>query len=203
MRIQLVCLSVLLAGLTMGSSGCIVLAAGAGAAGTVAYVKGDFEAELQHNIDETYAATQKATEELKLHVITGDGGKDALSATIVARDAADKRVTIKLKTVTDDITKLSIRVGTFGDKTKQRLIYDKIRDNLKAMSPQPAQAVTAAAQTPPGPAPQPSQAEPSAAAAPPAQDSSARPGGQEPPQPAPAAGASPQPAESSTISATR
>jgi hypothetical protein len=74
-------------------------------------------------------------EELKLHLITSDGGKHALSATVVARDAADKRVTIELKTVTQDITKVSIRVGTFGDKTQQQLIYDKIRDNLKTLDP--------------------------------------------------------------------
>jgi len=184
----------------MSSSGCIVLAAGAGAAGTVAYVKGDFDAEVQHSIDETYAAAHKATEELKLHIITGDGGKDALSATIVARDAADKRVTIKLKTVTDDVTKLSIRVGTFGDKTKQRLIYDKIRDNLKAVSPQTAQASpVAAAQTPPNPAPASPQAGSAVPVAPPSQHPAAVPAQEEPPQSP--AGSPPPPAGSPTSSA--
>jgi hypothetical protein len=175
MRTQLACLSLVLTGLTMSSSGCILLAAGAGAAGTVAYVKGDLEAEEPQNIDQVYAATKKAAEDLKLYVLRGEGGKDALSATFVARDAGDKRVTVKLKTVAQDVTKLSIRVGTFGDQTKQRLIYGKIRENLKAASPQPAQTppaapsepsaqtppTTPAAQSPPNePAAQPSQSPP-------------------------------------------
>jgi len=149
MRIQLVFLSLLLAGLTTSSSGCILLAVGAGAAGTVAYAEGDLEAEENQNIDQVYAAARKAAEDLKLYVITGEGGKDALSAKIVARDAADKEITIKLKTVAQDVTEVSIRVGTFGSETKQRLIYNKIQDNLKAMSPQPAQASPAAPSAPP------------------------------------------------------
>jgi hypothetical protein len=185
---QLVCLSVLLAVLTMSSSGCVLLAVGAGAAGTVAYAKGDLETEVQHGIDQVYAASKKATDDLKLHVITSDGGQDALSATIMARDAADKRVAIKLKTITQNITKVSIRIGTFGDQTKQRLIYDKIRDNLKAMYPQPAQTPTATAPQPPVPVPastssaQPVQTPSSAPAAQPAQNPPAPPGSPEPTQ---------------------
>jgi hypothetical protein len=176
MRTQLVCLSLLLAGLTMSSSGCLVLAVGAGAAGTVAYAKGDLEAEVHHGIDQVYAASRKAADDLKLHVINGEGDKDALSATIMARDAADKRVAIKLKTVTQNITKVSIRIGTFGDQTKQRVIYDKVRENLRAMSPQPAQAPPATPQQPPA------QTPPVPSAAQPAQN---------PPAPA----SSPQPAQ--------
>jgi hypothetical protein len=94
-----VCLSVFLAGLTTSSSGCIVLVVGAGAAGTVAYVKGDLEAEEHRNIDQVYAPTKKVVKDLESHMIAGEGGKDALSATLVARDAAEKRMTIKLTTI--------------------------------------------------------------------------------------------------------
>ena len=191
MRTHLVCLLVLLTGLTMSSSGCILLVAGAGAAGTVAYMEGDLETEVHHNIEQTYTATQKAADELKLHVITGDGGKDALSATVVARDAADKRVTIKLKTVTQDITKLSVRVGTFGDQTKQRLIYDKIRDSLNALYPQLAQA------PPNAPSPQPAQTPPTAPVAEPAQNPPSPSASQPPAQTPPSVVAPPQPPQES------
>jgi hypothetical protein len=46
------------------------------------------------------------------------GGKEAVSATVVAREAVDKRVAVRLKAVTRKITQVSIRVGTFSDKTK-------------------------------------------------------------------------------------
>jgi len=156
MRTHLVCLAVLLSGLTLSSSGCLALVVGAGAAGTVAYMAGDMEAEENYSIDQVYTAAKKATEDLDLHVITGEGGKDALSATLVARDAADKRITIKLTSTAQNTTKISIRVGTFGSETKSRLVYSKMMENLRAIAPAPAQSPQTAvavqpAQTPPAP----------------------------------------------------
>ena len=102
-------------------------AVGAGA-GTIAYVKGDMESVQPYNLDTVYQATLDAMNGLDLPVLSKT--KDALTAEIVARDAQDKKVTIKLKAATEETTKLSIRIGTFGDKTKSQLIYDKIRENL-------------------------------------------------------------------------
>jgi len=156
MRIHLVCLSVLLASLTASSSGCLAVVAGAGAAGTVAYMRGDVESEEPYNIQQVYAATKKTAEQLDLHVIPGETDQDALSATVVARDAADKRITIKLKATTLDTTRMSIRVGTFGDEIKSRMLYSKIMENLKASQQEPAKATPSgaalqSAQTPPNP----------------------------------------------------
>jgi hypothetical protein len=102
---------------------------GAGAAGTVAYIKGDLEVVEPEGIDAVYEATKEAVEELGLKV-TKDS-KDALGAEIVARDAEDKKVTISLKATPEGTTELSIRVGTFGSETKSRVIYQRIHDNLR------------------------------------------------------------------------
>lgn len=107
--------------------GCVVVAAG-GAAGTVAYIRGDLEAVEAKDIETVYKATEKAIEELGL--VVSKKTKDALSAKIIARDAQDKKITIKLSATTEETTKLSIRVGMFGKETKSRLIYQKIHDNL-------------------------------------------------------------------------
>lgn len=107
--------------------GCLVAAVGAGA-GTVAYLRGDLETVQANDIDEVYAATKKALEQLELNV-TSDA-KDALSAEIVARDAQNKKITIKLRSTTENTTKISIRVGTFGSEAKSILIYDQIKKNL-------------------------------------------------------------------------
>lgn len=107
--------------------GCVVVAAG-GAAGAVAYIRGDLEAVEEKDIDAVYKATEKALEELGLKV--SKKTKDAMSAVIIARDAQDKKVTIKLNGTAEETTKLSIRIGTFGSETKSRLIYQKIHDNL-------------------------------------------------------------------------
>ena len=109
--------------------GCMIAAVGAGAAGTVAYVRGDLEAVESKKLEAVYEATLKAVNKLELNVTKET--KDSLSAVIVARDAQDKKITIKLNATTEDTTKLSIRVGLFGSETKSRLIYQKIHDNLR------------------------------------------------------------------------
>jgi hypothetical protein len=121
---------VLLLGTMVLNGGCIVAAVGLGAAGTVAYVRGDLQAMEPERIDDVYGAVLKAADELGLNVTTKS--KDALSAIIVARDAEDKKVTIKLKATAEGPTELSIRIGVFGSETKSRLIYQKIRDNLQS-----------------------------------------------------------------------
>ncbi len=137
---RLVCLLFLLAALTVNAAGCLAVAVGAGAAGTVAYLAGDLDTEEPYPIDQTYAAARKAANELGLKIIEGETGKDALSACVIARDAGDKRVAIRLKAITSNATKLSIRVGTFGDDTKAHLIYNTIRENLRAVAEEPARS---------------------------------------------------------------
>ena len=128
MQKKKVVLVALLAVTAVLAQGCMLAVVGGGAAGTVADGKGDLGAVESRNIDAVYAATKKAADELGLKV-TRDT-KDSLGAVIVARDAQDKKVTIKLKTTAENTTELSIRVGTFGDETKSQLIYDKIKENL-------------------------------------------------------------------------
>jgi len=124
---------ILLIAMLVGSmpllQGCVVAAVGLGAAGTVAYVRGDLQTVESERIDDVFEAVLKAADELELNVTTKS--KDALSAIIVARDAEDKKVTIKLKATAEGPTELSIRIGVFGSETKSRLIYQKIRDNLQ------------------------------------------------------------------------
>lgn len=108
--------------------GCVVAAVGAGM-GTVAYVMGDLEVVEAKDIGTVYEATEKALEQLELNVTKK--AKDATAAVIVARDAMDKKIKIRLSAKPDKITKLSIRVGMFGNEAKSRLIYDQIKKNLR------------------------------------------------------------------------
>ena len=123
---------VLITSMLLGSmlllQGCLVAAVGVGAAGTIAYVRGDLEAVESANIDEVYDATLKAMKELEL--LPTRKTKDELGAEVVTYDAQDKKITIKLESEAEGTTKLSIRVGVFGSETKSRMIYQKIRDNL-------------------------------------------------------------------------
>jgi hypothetical protein len=119
---------VLLLASSAALGGCVVAAVGAGAAGTVAYIMGDLQTVEVAKLDDVYEAAEKAVVELELSVTSKT--KDAMSAEIIARDSQDKKVKIKLVATAEGGTKLSIRVGTFGNETKSRLVYEQIKKNL-------------------------------------------------------------------------
>jgi hypothetical protein len=128
MRKQLLFLILLLVSAAVSVQGCMLAVVGAGAAGTVAYVRGDLQTVESADIDAVYKAVLKAIDELELSVTQKT--KDAMSAKVIARDAQDKKITIKLSATAEGTTKLSIRVGLFGSETKSRLIYDGIKKYL-------------------------------------------------------------------------
>jgi hypothetical protein len=81
------------------------------------------------DIDTVYNAAEKAAEQLKLNIT--ERTHDKMSGEIIAWDSQDKKITIKLKAASENVTDIAIRVGFFGDETKTRLIYEKIHENLK------------------------------------------------------------------------
>ena len=128
MKTKQVILSLLLTATAIFGQGCVVAAVGLGAAGTIAYVRGDLESTEANNIKDVYSAALEAVNQLDLNLISKS--EDLLSANITARDADDKKITIKMKATGNDTTKLSIRVGMFGDEDKSQQIYQKIYNNL-------------------------------------------------------------------------
>ena len=128
MRKGQVFLVLLLSGAAVLAQGCVVAAVGAGAAGTVAYVRGDLETVETAGLDALYKASLEAFDELELAVT--QKAKDAMTAEIISRDAEDKKIRIKLKSTAEGMTELSIRIGMFGDETKSRLIYEAIKKEL-------------------------------------------------------------------------
>lgn len=114
--------------LTVPFTGCLVVAAGAGAAGAVAYVRGDLQTNLNASLPASVKATNKAIERLRFSKISQQD--DALSGVIVCRNAQDDKITITLKKTTDSLTAISIRVGIFGDETLSLTILGEIQKAL-------------------------------------------------------------------------
>jgi len=112
-------------------SGCVaaVVAVGAGAAAGTVYVQGDLQAVVDQELDKVYRAGLNTLEQLALPITGRD--KTALDAKLIGRNSEDKKITIKLKRTEENYTKISIRVGTFGDEAQSRAIYDKIKENLQ------------------------------------------------------------------------
>ena len=108
-------------------SGCLIAAAGA-AAGGVAYVKGDMDAIVDGNVEQTFAATKAAFEELKMPLLSS--WASGQEAKVEARHGTDNKVTVNIVGQTEKASKVSIRVGTFGDEALSQNILEKIKANL-------------------------------------------------------------------------
>lgn len=109
-------------------AGCLIVAAGAAGAGTVAYVRGELEASLGNPYGNVVSASERAVDKLQFRKISTTG--DALKTVIVARTAGDKRVEIQVTKLTDNLSKVRIRVGVFGDEAISMTVLEKIRDGL-------------------------------------------------------------------------
>lgn len=118
----------LLAAAFVAQSGCVAVVA-AGAAGTgVAWYNGRMESTLDAGMNDAYSAAQAAIRDMEFASVNQK--KSSIDAELVARTALDKRVEIVLKKVDDRVTKVSIRIGVFGDETLSMAVLEKIKANL-------------------------------------------------------------------------
>lgn len=114
--------------ISVGMGGCMLLLVGSGAAAGVGYAKGDLEVTLDKSLNPIYNATLAALSDMQLPVIRKS--QSELDAEIISRTSQDKKVKIVLKRVNTEATHLSIRIGTFGNESHSRMIYDKIKAKL-------------------------------------------------------------------------
>jgi hypothetical protein len=110
------------------SSGCVAVVAGAGAGAAVAYVRGDLDATLSVSYEKTVRAANAALGDLQFVKVSEK--KDALQAILVARNAADKKIEIRVEQISERAAKVKIRVGVFGDQALSLAILEKVKANL-------------------------------------------------------------------------
>jgi hypothetical protein len=113
---------------SLAVSGCVVAAVGAAAAGTVVYVRGEIESYFDSDVQSLYNAADKAMDDLKLYVVSRR--HDALYAEIIARNATDQKITVRIDGSRRELVKVMIRVGFWGDESASRAILDRINANL-------------------------------------------------------------------------
>ncbi|MCC7204456.1 MAG: DUF3568 family protein, partial [Phycisphaeraceae bacterium] len=111
--------------LTLAIPGCLVVVAGGAAAGGVAYVKGDLEAVVPGTPQQVARATDGAAADLRLIKVSSESSSTDMK--YLLRTAGDKKITVTAKRESDRTSKLSIRVGIFGDKDLSQMLYDRIR----------------------------------------------------------------------------
>jgi len=85
-------------------------------------------AVVSADLTSTYNASVKALKDLEIDLT--DQAKDVFSAKVVGKAADGKVIRISMKPREEGGTSLTIRVGTFGDKFRSGVIYEKIKKNL-------------------------------------------------------------------------
>jgi hypothetical protein len=115
----------------LAASGCAPVALGLGAAaggGGVMYAKGDLQTTMQHTPDELADA---AVETFRSLNIAHDYTKTSeLHSKVVGKTTGDKKVKVAASYQGEGVSKLSIRVGVFGDEEKSRRILREMKKYL-------------------------------------------------------------------------
>jgi hypothetical protein len=109
-------------------SGCLVAAAGAGAAGT-AYVMGSLDGTVPGTPEKVIDASESVFKDKEVHILSKDA--TGLDGTIIAKTALDKRIEVTVKRQDEKTSTISIRVGTFGDQELSRELFEKIKARLQ------------------------------------------------------------------------
>jgi hypothetical protein len=126
-KILLVALTVLLG---TQLAGCAALLVGSAAgAGSVVYVKGQLNEDMNASVSRVHSASISALRELNLPII--EDKHDSLSAKIKSRFADGSDVWIQIESLAAESSRITIRVGILGDEYKSRQIRDGIHKHLR------------------------------------------------------------------------
>ena len=104
--------------------GCESLRASPGPDGT-AFSLATLDGIVRGTPKQVVEAAEEVLEEMDLKVVTS--AASGVDGKLVARSALDKPINIEVKKMDDSTSKVSIRVGTFGDSELSREIYRKTK----------------------------------------------------------------------------
>jgi hypothetical protein len=120
------------------NGGCLAVAAGAAAGGAVAgyaYYKGSVPREYPALLDQTWLAAQTALADLNMPVV---GAEHKEGRGLLEARAGGDRVEVALEAVPSPepgggpLTRVSVRVGVFGDRSLSERLLDQIQARLAA-----------------------------------------------------------------------
>ena len=83
-------------------------------------------------------AAKEVVDELKLTLVSS--GASGLDGKVVARTANERKLTIDVKTAGENLSRVTVRAGGFGDKTIQKQVLDRMRAKLPATAEADANA---------------------------------------------------------------
>ncbi|WP_150467854.1 DUF3568 domain-containing protein [Francisella sp. SYW-9] len=131
MKIKKTLIAGLLAVSALSLNSCWLIVGAAAGAGTFAYVQGTYSMNIDGSIKDVYNAALEAVQNNNDYVIT----KKEITpteATIEGNTKVDSTdFSIEVEKLTSNASKVSIKFGTFGDKTASATLMDQIQKNLK------------------------------------------------------------------------
>jgi hypothetical protein len=107
--------------------GCVLAWIGVGAGvgiGAYKYIEGRLEREYPLSYSRAWDATNSALENLQISISNSTDEKTKGTIDAVRKDG--KKVLVSLKDRGQDVTIISVRVGTFGDKSSAEQVHDEI-----------------------------------------------------------------------------
>lgn len=119
-------------GMLLPASGCTLVAAGAAGGATYAYTKGDSDQTYPYPMDTVWNACLKSLTDSGLAI--NSASKDQLKGQIDASMINGDRVKVKLSS-SGTATLVNLRVNTFGDRTTQTALVEKINVHLGTGQP--------------------------------------------------------------------
>ncbi len=124
--------AIILLALAILISGCaeavLVGIGAAGGAGAALWYRGKMEENLDAAFSKVHTATIAALKDLELPI--NKDQKKGLKARIESQFPEGKHVWISVRAVTESSSKVTVRVGAFGDKARSQKIFEAIHQNL-------------------------------------------------------------------------
>ena len=111
-----------------GTSGCVMLLGAAAGAGGYAWKRGSLEKKFDVPVKELHKAAVKGLQKLDIKPL--EERSDNVSGRIVAEFADGKNLKISIEAITEKTSKLDIRVGVMGDKTKSEMVLNSLEKSL-------------------------------------------------------------------------
>lgn len=110
-----------------GCAAALIAGGAAAGVGAVAYVKGDLEKTYDRSLSSLYEASKAGLRDMEF--TPKSDRKDAVEYHLVSTMADGTEVKVNGRRQ-DQMTRISIRVGVFGDESASRQILDKIESHL-------------------------------------------------------------------------
>jgi hypothetical protein len=89
---------------------------------------GNYSTHVDASPDKVTTAASKACEDMKLADINSNGSK--VDGKVTARTAQGDEVTIDIEQAGENVSKVSIHIGTTGDEAVSKQLVDKINSHL-------------------------------------------------------------------------